>query len=99
MRRFIITAAVAAFTLGTAAAYAASGSSGPGSNPEASRNSLGNNMPGSSATEGGSMKDPGGNRATKNRQGSSTSQKTPPSGTTSSGSSGYGNSPSSGGSR
>ena len=59
MKKFLIAAALAAMST-AGAAYAASGSSGPSDNPQASPNSGYTGMPGSSATEGGSMRDPGG---------------------------------------
>ena len=61
MKSLLIAASVAAMTIG-GAAYAASGSSGSPDNPQAGRNSMDNTVPGSSATTGGSMSNPGGTR-------------------------------------
>lgn len=63
MKSLLIAASVAAMTIGGSAAFAASGSSGSPDNPIAGRNGFDNTMPGSSASSGGSMRDPGGNRA------------------------------------
>jgi hypothetical protein len=61
MKSLLIAASVAAMTIG-GAALAASGSEGSPDNPMAGRNGMAN-QPGSSATSGGSMRDPGGNKA------------------------------------
>ena len=61
MKSLLIAASVAAMTIGGSAAFAASGSSGSPDNPMAGRNGFDNTMPGSSASSGGSMRDPGGN--------------------------------------
>jgi hypothetical protein len=63
MKSLLIAASVAALTIGGSAAYAASGSSGSPDNPQAGRSGFDNTMPGSSASSGGSMRNPGGNRA------------------------------------
>ncbi|MBV8167366.1 MAG: hypothetical protein JO021_11275 [Alphaproteobacteria bacterium] len=62
MKSLLIAASVAVMTVAGSAAFAASGSEGSPDNPMAGQNGFGNTQPGSSASSGGSMRDPGGNR-------------------------------------
>lgn len=66
MKSLLIAASVAAMTIGGSAAFAASGSEGSPDNPMAGRNGFDNTMPGSSASSGGSMQNPGGKRGAYN---------------------------------
>ena len=89
MKALMIATSLAALTMGTAA-YAASGSAGS-DNPQASPNSGYTGMPGSSATSGGSMANPGGAPNAYAPQGpaSTSTSRVAPQSNSSYGSSGY----------
>ncbi len=63
MKRVLIAASMAVMAYGSAAYAAGSSPQSNSDNPYAARNEMGNDMKGSAATQGGSMRDPGGNRA------------------------------------